>query len=172
MTQRCLVFVACPLVYDNHLSSADLCLHLKRGGTGPSHIVAYRAVIASRTMGTSLRSRSFREPRPCYGKLHESQGRSLEGRLHRALSLRQGREKSRSQGLDSTEGLEVPVQERLPGTLGDTEQLIQTQREGSQRWLRQYQQQVRRRWKSFVASFPSVTLNRPTSPETLLDTNS
>lgn len=91
-------------------------------------------------MATSLRSRSFREPRPCYGKLHESQGRPLEGRLHRALSLRQGREKSRSQGLAGTEGLEVPVQERLPGTLGDTEQLIQTQREGSQRWLRQYQQ--------------------------------
>ncbi|XP_028716475.2 uncharacterized protein C11orf86 homolog isoform X1 [Peromyscus leucopus] len=141
----------------------------------PGHLpklVAYGAVTASRTMATSLRSRSFREPRPCYGKLHESQGRSLEGRLHRALSLRQGREKSRSQGLAGTEGLEVPVQERLPGTLGDTEQLIQTQGEGSQRWLRQYQQQVRRRWKSFVASFPGVTLNRPASPETLLDTNS
>ncbi|XP_051048051.1 uncharacterized protein C11orf86 homolog isoform X2 [Phodopus roborovskii] len=121
-------------------------------------------------MGTSHRSRSFREPRSCYGKLHESQGRTPEGRLHRALSLRQGREKSRSQGLDGMEGLEVPAQERVPGTLGDTEQLIQTQREGSQRWLRQYQQ-VRRRWKSFVASFPGVTLNRPASPETLLDTN-
>lgn len=91
-------------------------------------------------MGTSLRSRSFREPRSCYGKLRESQGRPLEGRLHRALSLRQGLEKSRSQGLASTEGPEVPVQELLPGTLGDREQLIQTQREGSQRWLRQYQQ--------------------------------
>ncbi|OBS72890.1 hypothetical protein A6R68_12558 [Neotoma lepida] len=123
-------------------------------------------------MGTSLRCRSFRERWPCYGKLHEFQGRSLEGRLHRALSLRQGHEMSRSQGLDGTEGLEVPVQDRLPGTLADTEQLIQTQREGSQRWLRQHQQQVKRRWKSFVASFPSVTLNRPTSPETSLDTNS
>ncbi|XP_007648978.1 uncharacterized protein C11orf86 homolog isoform X2 [Cricetulus griseus] len=118
-------------------------------------------------MGTSHRSRSFREPRSCYGKLHESQ----ESRLHRALSLRQGREKSRSQGLDGMEGLEVSAQERLPGTLGDTEQLIQSQREGRQRWLRQYQQ-VRRRWKSFVASFPSVTLNRPASPETSLNTNS
>ncbi|MEJ1273558.1 hypothetical protein NN561_004426 [Cricetulus griseus] len=87
-------------------------------------------------MGTSHRSRSFREPRSCYGKLHESQ----ESRLHRALSLRQGREKSRSQGLDGMEGLEVSAQERLPGTLGDTEQLIQSQREGRQRWLRQYQQ--------------------------------
>ncbi|XP_034350936.1 uncharacterized protein C11orf86 homolog isoform X1 [Arvicanthis niloticus] len=122
-------------------------------------------------MGTSLRSQSFREPRPCYGRLHESQGRSLEGRLHRALSLRQGREKSRSQGFDGMDGLEVSVQERLPGTLGDTEQLIQTQRGGSRRWLRQYQQQVKRRWRSFVASFPSVTLNQPASPETLLDTN-
>ncbi|XP_076771283.1 uncharacterized protein C11orf86 homolog isoform X2 [Arvicanthis niloticus] len=121
-------------------------------------------------MGTSLRSQSFREPRPCYGRLHESQGRSLEGRLHRALSLRQGREKSRSQGFDGMDGLEVSVQERLPGTLGDTEQLIQTQRGGSRRWLRQYQQ-VKRRWRSFVASFPSVTLNQPASPETLLDTN-
>ncbi|XP_032747125.1 uncharacterized protein C11orf86 homolog isoform X2 [Rattus rattus] len=122
-------------------------------------------------MGTSLRSQSFREPRPCYGRLHESHGRSLEGRLRRALSLRQGREKSRSQGPSGTEGLEVSVQERLPGTLGDTEQLIQTQRGGSRRWLRQYQQ-VKRRWKSFVASFPSVTLSQPASPEALLDTNS
>lgn len=123
-------------------------------------------------MGTSLRSQSFREPRPCYGRLHESHGRSLEGRLHRALSLRQGREKSRSQGPNGSEGLEVSVQERLPGTLGDTEELIQTQRGGSRRWLRQYQQQVKRRWKSFVASFPSVTLSQPASPEALLDTNS
>lgn len=134
--------------------------------------MACRPVIASKTMGTSQRSQSFREPRSCYGKLHESQGRSREGRLHRALSLRQSHEKSRSQGLDGTEGLEVPVQERLPGTLGDTEQLIQTQRGGSRRWLRQYQQQVRRRWRSFVASFPSVTLNRPAPSETSLDANS
>ncbi|XP_049993640.1 uncharacterized protein C11orf86 homolog isoform X2 [Alexandromys fortis] len=118
-------------------------------------------------MGTSLRSRSFREPRSCYGKLRESQGRPLEGRLHRALSLRQ----SRSQGLAGTEGPEVPVQDRLPGTRGDTEQLIQTQRGGSQWWLRQYQQ-LRRKWKSFVASIPSVTLHRPASPETSLDTDS
>lgn len=108
---------------------------------GPlTKLVAYRPVLASRTMGTSLRSQSFREPRPCYGRLHESHGRSLEGRLRRALSLRQGREKSRSQGPNGSEGLEVSVQERLPGTLGDTEQLIQTQRGGSRRWLRQYQQ--------------------------------
>lgn len=109
----------------------------------PGHLtklVAYRPVLASRTMGTSLRSQSFREPRPCYGRLHESQGRPLEGRLHRALSLRQGREKSKLQGFDGTEGLEVSAQDRLPGTLGDTEQLIQTQRGGSRRWLRQYQQ--------------------------------
>ncbi|XP_008821091.1 uncharacterized protein C11orf86 homolog [Nannospalax galili] len=123
-------------------------------------------------MGTSRRSQSFREPQSCYGKLQEPQGRSLEGRLHRALSLRQGREKSRSQGLDEgMEGLEASAHERLPGTLGDTEQLIQTQGRGSQRWLRQYQQ-VRRRWQSFVASFPGVTLNRPASPEPPLDTNS
>lgn len=110
----------------------------------PGHLtklVAYRPVLASRIMGTSLRSQSFREPRPSYGRLHESQGRSLDGRLHRALSLRLGREKSRSQVPDGTEGLEVSVQERLPGTLGDKEQLIQGQRGGgSRRWLRQYQQ--------------------------------
>lgn len=129
-------------------------------------------MLASRIMGTSLRSQSFREPRPSYGRLHESQGRSLDGRLHRALSLRLGREKSRSQVPDGTEGLEVSVQERLPGTLGDKEQLIQGQRGGgSRRWLRQYQQHVKRRWRSFVASFPSVTLSQPASPETLLDTN-
>lgn len=39
MTQRCLVFVACPLVYDSHLSSTDLCLHHMSGGTRPPHQV-------------------------------------------------------------------------------------------------------------------------------------
>ncbi|XP_008061669.1 uncharacterized protein C11orf86 homolog [Carlito syrichta] len=122
-------------------------------------------------MGTGLRSQSLREPRPSYGKLQEPWGRPLEGRLRRALSLRQGREKSRSQGLDrGTEGLDAPAQERIPESLGDKEQLIQAQREGSLRWLRQYQQQVRRRWKSFVASIPSVTLSRLATPEPPLGT--
>lgn len=155
MTQRYLACVVCPLVYDSHLSSTDLCLQVTSHHMSEGHLtklVAYRPVLASRTMGTSLRSQSFREPRSSYGRLHESQGRSLDCRLHRALSLRQGREKSRSQGLDGTEGLEVSVQERLPGTLGDTEQLIESQRGGgSRRWLRQYKQvwlqtQLSRSW--------------------------
>lgn len=41
MTQRCLAFVACPLVYDGHLSNTDLCpqvmsRHMSEG-TRPSH---------------------------------------------------------------------------------------------------------------------------------------
>ncbi|KAM5248785.1 LOW QUALITY PROTEIN: uncharacterized protein C11orf86 homolog [Ctenodactylus gundi] len=109
-------------------------------------------------MGTGLRSLSFRGPQPSYGKLQEGQRR-------RALSLQQGREKSRSQGLEGgPEGLEAPTQEQMAGSLGDTEQLIQAQQGRSRQWLRPYQQ-VRRRWKSFVASFPQVTLSRQVSPE-------
>nr|XP_003419452.1 uncharacterized protein C11orf86 homolog isoform X2 [Loxodonta africana] len=123
-------------------------------------------------MGTGLRSQSLRGPRTSYGKLQDPRGRPQEGRLRRALSLRQGREKSRPQSLDGgAEALDCPSQERLPGGLGDTEQLIQAQRRGSRRWMRQYQQ-VRRRWESFVASFPSVTLSQPASPEPLLDATS
>ncbi|KFO28351.1 uncharacterized protein C11orf86 homolog [Fukomys damarensis] len=117
-------------------------------------------------MGTGLRSCSFRGPRPSYGKLQEGQPR-------RALSLRQGHEKSRSHGLDGVpEGLMASAQEQLPGSLGDTEQLIQAQRPGSWQWLKQYQQQVQRRWESFVASLPRVTLSRSASPEPPLDTTS
>ncbi|EHB02646.1 hypothetical protein GW7_14205 [Heterocephalus glaber] len=106
-------------------------------------------------MRTGLRSCSL-QGRPSYGKLRE-------GQLWRALSLRRGR-KSRSQGLDGgPEGLEASAQEKLPGSLGDTEQLIQAQRPGSRQWLKQYQQQVRRRWESFVASFPQVTLSQSAS---------
>ncbi|XP_033060641.1 uncharacterized protein C11orf86 homolog isoform X1 [Trachypithecus francoisi] len=116
-------------------------------------------------MGTGLRSQSLRGPRPSYGKLQEPWGRPQEGQLHRALSLRQGREKSRSQGLDrGIEGPDATAQEWVPGSLGDTEQLIQAQRGGSRRWLRQSQQQVRRRWERFVAIFPSVTLHQLASP--------
>ncbi|KAL2805643.1 uncharacterized protein WCI35_002325, partial [Daubentonia madagascariensis] len=116
-------------------------------------------------MGMGPRSQSLRGPRPTYGKLQEPWGRPLEGRLRRLLSLRQGREKSKSRGLNrGTEGLDAPSQKQLPEGLGDTEQLIQAQQGGSQAWLRQYQQ-VRRRWESFAASFPGVTLSRPASPE-------
>ncbi|XP_032138594.1 uncharacterized protein C11orf86 homolog [Sapajus apella] len=115
-------------------------------------------------MGPGLRSQSFRGPRPSYGKLQEPWGRPLEGQFRRALSLREGREKSRSQGLDrGTEGPDAADQEQLPGSLGDTEQLIQAPQRGSRRWLRWYQQ-VRRRWESFVTIFPSVTLSQPASP--------
>ncbi|XP_047375601.1 uncharacterized protein C11orf86 homolog isoform X2 [Sciurus carolinensis] len=117
-------------------------------------------------MGTGLRSQSLRGPRHSYGKLQESWGRPVEGRLRRALSLRQGREKSWSQGLDGgTEGLKVPSQKGQPErSVGDTEQLIQTPPRGSRWWLRQCRQ-VRRKWDSFVTSFPSVTLSRPASPK-------
>ncbi|XP_052518495.1 uncharacterized protein C11orf86 homolog [Budorcas taxicolor] len=122
-------------------------------------------------MGTGLRSQSLRGPRPSYGKLQESWGRPTEGRLRRALSLKQGREKSRSSD-GGPERLDTPGQERLPGSLGDTEQLIQAEQEGSQRWLRQYQQKIRRRWESFVTSFPNVTLSRSASPQPPLGTTS
>lgn len=121
-------------------------------------------------MGTGLRSQSLRGPRPPYGKLQEPWGKPVEGRLRRALSLREGREKSRPSD-QGPEGLDSFDQERRPGGLGDTEQLIQAQRGGSRRWLKQYQQ-VRRRWESFVASFPAVTLSRPASPQPPLDTTS
>ncbi|XP_036786592.1 uncharacterized protein C11orf86 homolog isoform X1 [Manis pentadactyla] len=124
---------------------------------------------ASRTMGTGLRSQSLRGPRPSYGKLQEPWEKPSEGRLRRALSLRQGQEKSRSSDR-GPEGLDTPHQEQIPGALGDTEQLIQAQQGGNRRWLKQYQQQVRRRWENFVSSFPSVTLSRPASPELPLGT--
>ena len=90
-------------------------------------------------MGTGQRSQSLRRPRPSYGKLQEPWGRPSEGRLCRALSLRQGREKSRSSD-GGPERPDTPGQERLPGSLGDTEQLIQAEQDSSQRWLRQYRQ--------------------------------
>ncbi|XP_028341254.1 uncharacterized protein C11orf86 homolog isoform X2 [Physeter macrocephalus] len=121
-------------------------------------------------MGTGLRSQSLRGPRPSYSKLQEPWGRPLAGRLSRALSLRQGREKSRSSD-GGPERLDAPGQEQLPGSLGDTEQLIQAQQEGSQRWLRQYQQ-IRRRWERFVTSFRSVTLSQSASPQPSLGTTS
>jgi hypothetical protein len=37
-------------------------------------------------------------------------------------------------------GLDAPAPEQLPGSPGDTEQLIQAKRGGSRQWLRQYQQ--------------------------------
>ncbi|XP_075857360.1 uncharacterized protein C11orf86 homolog isoform X2 [Microcebus murinus] len=123
-------------------------------------------------MGTGPRSQSLRGPRASYGKLQEPRGRPMEGQLRRVLSLRQGREKSKPQDLDGgTEGLDAPAQERLPRGLGDTEQLIQAQRGGSRAWLRQYRQ-VRKRWDSFVASFPGVSLSRPASPEPPVHTTS
>ncbi|XP_076971067.1 uncharacterized protein C11orf86 homolog [Tamandua tetradactyla] len=115
-------------------------------------------------MGTGLRSQSLRGPRSSYGKLQEPWGRTPEGRLRRALSLRQGYEKSRAQDFNGdTGGLEAPIEEQLPGGPGDAEQLIQAQKGGSRRWQRQYQQ-VRRRWESFVSSLPGVTLSRSAPP--------
>lgn len=135
--------------YDSHLTSTNLCPQGSSrqvgGGTRPSQKASGSpkgeadAPAASRTMGTGLRSQSLRGPRPSYGKLQEPWGRPTEGRLRRALSLRQGREKSRSSD-GGPERLDTLGQEWLPGSLGDTEQLIQAEQEGSQRWLRQYQQ--------------------------------
>ncbi|XP_006893330.1 PREDICTED: uncharacterized protein C11orf86 homolog [Elephantulus edwardii] len=122
-------------------------------------------------MGTGPRSQSLRVPRSSYGKLQEPWGRPQEGKLRRALSLKQGREKSGRQGLGGAEGLDCSSPEQLQGSLEDTQQLIQAQRGGSRRWLRQYQK-VRRRWDSFVASFPGVTLSRPASPEPPLHSTS
>lgn len=150
VTQGCLASVVCPLVYGGHLR-ANLCPQVSPcqmgGGTRPSQrpVTCRRpgAVLClqplSRTMGTGLRSQSLRAPRPSYGKLQEPWGKPVEGRLRRALSLRQGREKSRpSDG--GPERLDSSDQERRPGELGDVEQLIQTQKGGRRRWLRQYQQ--------------------------------
>ncbi|XP_002927848.1 uncharacterized protein C11orf86 homolog [Ailuropoda melanoleuca] len=121
-------------------------------------------------MGTGPRSQSLRGPRPTYGKLQEPWGKPLESRLRRALSLRQGREKSRP-SVGGPERLDTPGQEWLPGGPEDTEQLIQAQQGDSRRWLKQYQQ-VRSRWKSFVSSFPGVTLSRSASAQPPLGTTS
>ncbi|XP_039696676.1 uncharacterized protein C11orf86 homolog isoform X2 [Pteropus medius] len=180
VTQGCLAHVACPLIYGGHLS-ANLCPQVsscqmsRRCQAIPkaSDLPKARrspAPAASRTMGTGLHSQSLRGPRPSYGKLQEPWEKPLEGRLRRALSLRQGREKARASDR-GPEGLDSPSQEQWLGGLGDTEQLVRAQQEGSRRWLRQYQQ-VRRRWESFVAIFPSVTLSLPASPQSPLGTTS
>ncbi|XP_025859683.1 uncharacterized protein C11orf86 homolog [Vulpes vulpes] len=121
-------------------------------------------------MGPGPRSQSLRGPQSSYSKLQEPWGKPLESRLHRVLSLRQGQEKSRPSNR-GPERLDTPGQEGLPGGLEDTEQLIQAQQGDSRRWLKQYQQ-IRRRWKSFVSSFPSVTLSQPASPQPSLGTSS
>ncbi|XP_003639729.1 uncharacterized protein C11orf86 homolog [Canis lupus baileyi] len=121
-------------------------------------------------MGPEPRSQSLRRPQSSYSKLQEPWGKPLESRLRRVLSLRQGQEKSRPSNR-GPERLDTPGQEGLPGGLEDTEQLIQAQQGDSRRWLKQYQQ-VRRRWKSFVSSFPSVTLSQPASPQPSLGTSS
>ncbi|XP_032215570.1 uncharacterized protein C11orf86 homolog isoform X1 [Mustela erminea] len=115
-------------------------------------------------MGSGPRSQSLRGPRPTYGKLQEPWGKPRESRLRRALSLTQGHEKSRP-SIEGSERLEMPGQEWLPGGPEDTERLIQAQQGKRQQWRKQYQQQVRRRWKSFVSSFPGVTLSRQASPQ-------
>ncbi|XP_077627573.1 uncharacterized protein C11orf86 homolog [Crocuta crocuta] len=122
-------------------------------------------------MGTGPRSQSLRGPRPSYGKLQEPWGKPSGSRLRRALSLRQGREKA-SPSNGGLERLDTPGQEWLPGGLEDTEQLIQAQQGDHRRWLKQYQQQVKRRWESLVSSFPGVTLSRPASPKPPLSTTS
>ncbi|XP_029786991.1 uncharacterized protein C11orf86 homolog [Suricata suricatta] len=122
-------------------------------------------------MGIGPRSQSLRGPRPSYGKLQEPWGKSSESRLRRALSLRQGHEKARPSN-GGPERLDTPGQEWLPGGLEDTEQLIQAQQGDRRRWLKQYQQQVKRGWESFVSSFPAVTLSRPAPPKPPLRTTS
>ncbi|XP_045711285.1 uncharacterized protein C11orf86 homolog isoform X3 [Phyllostomus hastatus] len=109
--------------------------------------------VASGTMGTGQRSQSLRRPRSSYGKLQEPWGKPVEGQLRRALSLRQDRGKPRSSE-GGPERLDSPDQERQPGGLGDTEQLIQAQQGGSRRWLRQYQQ-VREGPAPLGGSYPS-----------------
>ncbi|KAM5319594.1 uncharacterized protein C11orf86 homolog isoform 2-T2 [Glossophaga mutica] len=121
-------------------------------------------------MGTGKRSQSLRGRRSSYGKLQEPWGKPVEGQLRRALSLRQDGGKPRSSE-GGPERLDDPDQEQQPGGPRDTEQLIRARQGGSRRWLRQYQQ-VRRRWESFIASFPGVTLNRPASSEPPLSTTS
>ncbi|XP_012580582.1 PREDICTED: uncharacterized protein C11orf86 homolog [Condylura cristata] len=114
-------------------------------------------------MSTGPRSQSLRAPRRAYGQLQEAGGKPSEGRLRRSRSLRQ--EKLRQEKPDGgPDGPDGPG----PETLGDTEQLIRAQRGGSRGWLKQYRQvcwRVRRRWQSFVASLPSVTLSWPASLE-------
>ncbi|XP_036909155.1 uncharacterized protein C11orf86 homolog [Sturnira hondurensis] len=90
-------------------------------------------------MRTGQRSQSLRGPRRSYGKLQEPWGKPVEGQLRRALSLRQDRGRLRSSE-EGPERLDSPDQERQPGGLRDTEQLIQVQQGGSRWWLRQYQQ--------------------------------
>ncbi|XP_015988418.2 uncharacterized protein C11orf86 homolog isoform X2 [Rousettus aegyptiacus] len=149
VTQGCLSHVACPLIYGGHLST-NLCPQVSSCQMGrrcqaipkaSNLLKAWSSPVpdTSRTMGTGLRSQSLRGPRPSYGKLQEPWGKPLEGRLRRALSLRQGREKARASDR-GPEKLDSPSQEQWLGSLGDTEQLVQAQREGSRRWLRQYQQ--------------------------------
>uniref|UniRef100_U6CWG5 Uncharacterized protein C11orf86 n=1 Tax=Neovison vison TaxID=452646 RepID=U6CWG5_NEOVI len=113
-------------------------------------------------MGSGPRSQSLRGPRPTYGKLQEPWGKPRESRLCRALSLTQGHEKSRP-SIEGSERLDMPGQESLPGGPEDMERLIQAQQGKGQQWRKQYQQ-VRRRWKSFVSSFPGVTLSWQASP--------
>ncbi|KAM4850574.1 uncharacterized protein C11orf86 homolog [Urocitellus parryii] len=98
-------------------------------------------------MGTGLRSQSLRGPRRhSYRKLQEPWGRPLKGQLRRAVSLREGREKSRSQDLDGgTDVQKVPAQKSQPAGSGEdteqlTEQLIQTPPRGCRWWLRRCQQ--------------------------------
>uniref|UniRef100_A0A8D2HDP2 Chromosome 11 open reading frame 86 n=1 Tax=Urocitellus parryii TaxID=9999 RepID=A0A8D2HDP2_UROPR len=125
-------------------------------------------------MGTGLRSQSLRGPRRhSYGKLQEPWGRPLKGQLRRAVSLREGRENSRSQDLDGgTDVQKVPAQKSQPAGSGeDTEQLIQTPPRGCRWWLRRCQQQVSRKWDSLVTRIPNVTLSRPASPKLPLDSS-
>lgn len=151
LTQGCLSPVACPLVYDGHLSSTNLCpqvsSHHMGGDSKPSQkplasqgAVAVLSVLpALRTMGMGPRSQSLRGPRPTYGKLQEPWGKSRDSRLRRALSFTQGSEKSRP-SIGAPERLDTPGQEWLPGGPEDTEQLIQAQQGDSRRWRKQYQQ--------------------------------
>ncbi|XP_058518359.1 uncharacterized protein C11orf86 homolog isoform X2 [Ochotona princeps] len=118
-------------------------------------------------MVTGMRSQSLRGPRPTYGKLQDSQGRPLEGRPRRALSLRQERDRGQQDPEGDPEGPSAAAQEWLPGGPGDTEQLIQARR-GSRRWLKQYQQ-MKRRWESLVASIPGLTLSRSSASREPLD---
>ncbi|XP_026252370.2 uncharacterized protein C11orf86 homolog [Urocitellus parryii] len=129
-------------------------------------------------MGTGLRSQSLRGPRRhSYRKLQEPWGRPLKGQLRRAVSLREGREKSRSQDLDGgTDVQKVPAQKSQPAGSGEdteqlTEQLIQTPPRGCRWWLRRCQQQVSRKWDSLVTRIPNVTLSRPASPKLPLDSS-
>ncbi|KAM4845121.1 uncharacterized protein C11orf86 homolog isoform 2-T3 [Thomomys bottae] len=135
-------------------------------GTGTDRPRGQQLPKTPSAMGTGRRSQSLRGPRPSYGKLQEPWGTPQLRQLRRALSLRQGQEESKCKRLESgPEGPDTPASEQLSGTLEDTEQLIQAQRGGSRRWLRQCHQQVKRRWESFISSFPSVTLSWPASQE-------